>query len=133
MKYYLKLEGDQYTEGVEFSNVSEMKITGVYRKENVQQNVVGDYLVDRIGKEKLTIKAKLNMLSTTEMYSLRQARERIENEFTFDRGGVRTTKKFRINQFEEPTPIYYNPIPNLEGGYNYSVIYPTLTITLEEM
>lgn len=133
MKYYLKLEGTEYTEGVEFSNVSEMEITGIYRKENVQQNIVGDYLVDRVGKEKLTIKAKLNLLNTTEMYSLRQARERIENEFTFDRGGVRTTKKFRINQFEEPSPIYYNPVPNLEGGFNYTVRYPTLTITLEEM
>lgn len=133
MKYYLKLEGDQYTEGVEFSNVSEMRITGVYRKENVQQNIVGDYLIDRVGREKLQITAKLNLLSTTEMYSLRQARERIENEFTFDRGGVRTTKKFRINPFEEPSPIYYNPVPNFEGGYNYSVVYPTLTITLEEM
>lgn len=134
MKYYLKLEGSEYIDGIEFSNVSEMKITGVYRKETTQQNLVGDYLVDRVGKEKLTIHAKLNLLDTTEMYRLRQARDRIENEFTFDRGGVRMTKKFRVNQFEEPTPLYYNPVPDIiNGGYAYTVRYATLNITLEEM
>lgn len=131
-KYYLKIENPGEF-SIEFSNVSEMAITGTYRKESIQQNLLGDLLIDRIGAEKVTINTRINLMNTTEMYRLRQARERIANEVSFDRGGIRTTKTMRIAEFEEPTPVYISPQSFPDGSVSYDIRYLTLNITLEEI
>lgn len=126
MRYYLKI-GDR-----EFPNVSEMEITGVYRKESIQQNLAGGYLIDRAGTEKVKINAKLNLLTREEVVALLQARERISNTVTYERYGIKETAQMVIREFEEPAPVKYqplNPTPGLETEY----CYLTVNITLEEI
>ncbi len=126
MRYYLKI-GDY-----EFPNVSELEITGVYRKESIQQNLAGGYLIDRTGTEKVKIKAKLNLLSRQEMYNLRFSRNQVSNTVTYERNGIMVTAQMIIREFEEPTPVKYQPIdptPGLETEY----LYRTVNITLEEI
>ncbi len=130
MRYYLKIED------FEFPNVSEMEITGVYRKESIQQNLAGGYLIDRAGTEKVKINTKLNLLTSEEFYKLRMARERISNAVTYERGGVKFTKQMIVREFEEPTPLKINPReihPDLGGGIDHDYYYLTANITLEEI
>ncbi len=124
MRYYLKI-GDY-----EFPNVSEMAITGVFRKESIQQNLAGGYLIDRAGTEKITINAKLNMLSWGEMYTLIMARNQISNTVEYERGDIRKTAQMIIREFEEPTPVKYDDKSNAYGARS---IYRSVNITLEEI
>lgn len=120
MRYYLKI-GE-----TEFPNVSDIQINGKYRKENVQTALSGDLLIDRIGTEKITIKAKINMLSTAELNAIMTARDVIFCEVTFDRGAERLTKTMHILDFSEPSPIY------LFGDKEKGIVYNSITITAEE-
>lgn len=126
MRYYLKIRD------YEFPNVSEMEITGTFRKESIQQNLAGSYLIDRTGAEKVKIEAKLNLLTRAEMYNLRYARNQMSNAVTYDRNGVRTTSQMIIREFAEPTPVKYTP-SDTSSGVDTEYIYLTLNITLEEI
>lgn len=121
MKYYLNVNGTEY------KNVSALQIAQKYRAENVQKNLSGGYLIDRLGGEKITITAILNMLTDTEMSALRTAVAAISCPVIFDRGATRTTKTMRIVPFTEPSPIYYY------GDKNKGIMYGSVKLVMEEM
>lgn len=121
MKYYLNING------VEYKNVSTLQIGQKYRAESVKQNLSGGYLIDRMGGEKITLTASLNMLSDAELVALRAAAAAIACEVIFDRGGTRTTKTMRIVPFTEPSPIYYY------GDKAKGIMYGSIRLTMEEM
>lgn len=120
MQYYFNINGTEF-------NASDLKITGVYRKENVQTNLAGGLLIDRIGEEKLKLSVKLNLLTQEQMLTLRAARASVTCTATFDRGDDRVEKQMHIAQFTEPSPIYF--YGNKEQGF----LYGSLTITMEEV
>ena len=121
MKYYLSINGAEY------SNVSTLQIAQKYRAESVKQNLSGGLLVDRMGGEKITLTASLNMLSDTELTALRAAVAAISCEVIFDRGATRTAKTMRVLPFTEPSPIYYY------GDKEKGIMYGSIKLTLEEM
>ncbi|MDE7398970.1 MAG: hypothetical protein K2N06_05515 [Oscillospiraceae bacterium] len=121
MKYYLEIDSTV------FSNVSKLEISGKHRMESVQTNLAGDYVVDRIGNEKLKLSATLNLLTDEEMQVLRDAKDAISCDMTFYRGETLITKSMRILDFTEPSPIYFN------GSMSKGLRYGKLTINAEEM
>lgn len=121
MKYYLSINGTI------FPNVSTLEVSGKYRKENVQTNLAGNYIVDRMGSEKISISAKLNFLEDSQMQILRAAKEAISCDMSFYRGETLITKTMRILDFTEPSPIYF--FDNINRGLRYG----SLTIKAEEM
>lgn len=121
MKYYLKINGAEY------KNCSSLQIAQKYRAESVKQNLSGGYLIDRMGGEKITLSAKINMLSDTELTALREAVAAISCEVIFDRGATRTTKTMRVVPFTEPSPIYYY------GDKNKGIMYGSIALKMEEM
>lgn len=121
MKYFLKING------VEYQNVSSITITGKYRNESVQKNLAGGYIVDRIGTEKITLNAVLNMLTPADMAALRAARALVSCEVEFDRDNSRHKKTMRILEFIEPPPLYFY------GKKEAGMIYDKINITAEEM
>jgi hypothetical protein len=121
VKYYLKVNG------VEYSNVSAVIVAPKYRAEKVMKNLSGGYLIDRLGGEKITLTATLNMLTDAELTALRAAVTAIACEVVFDRGATRTTKTMRIVPFTEPSPIYYY------GDKNKGMIYGSIQLVMEEM
>lgn len=120
MEYYLSINGTVF-------NTSELEVKGTYRKENVQTNLAGGLLVDRIGSEKIEITAKFNLVTDEQMTALRAARSSISCPVTFDRGNSRTTKTMRILDFTEPSPIYFY------GSKNQGMRYGSVTVEMEEM
>ena len=121
MKYYLNING------IEYKNVSTLQIGQKYRAESVKQNLSGGYLIDRLGGEKITLTASLNMLTDAELTSLRAAVAAISCEVIFDRGATRTTKTMRVLPFTEPSPIYYY------GDKEKGIVYGLIRLTMEEM
>ena len=121
MKYYLKVNNKEY------NNVSSLQIAQKYRAESVKQNLAGGYLIDRMGSEKITLTASLNMLTDAELIELRSAVAAISCEVIFDRGATRTTKTMRVVPFTEPSPIYYY------GDKNKGIMYGSITLRMEEM
>jgi hypothetical protein len=121
MKYYLNINGAEY------KNVSALQIGQKYRAESVKQNLSGGYLIDRMGGEKITLTASLNMLSDAELTALRAAVAAISCEVIFDRGATRTTKTMRVLPFTEPSPIYYY------GDKSKGIMYGSIRLTMEEM
>lgn len=121
MKYYLNINGAEY------SNVSSLQIAQKYRAESVKQNLSGGYLIDRLGGEKITLTASLNMLSDAELTALRAAVAAISCEVIFDRGATRTTKTMRVVPFTEPSPIYYY------GDKSKGIMYGSIVLKMEEM
>lgn len=120
MRYYLKIGNTV------FNNVSALTVAGSYRTENVTTTITGNYIVDRIGGEKLKITATINLLTESEMDALRAAREAMFVDVTFDRGNTRTAKTMRLSDFTEPSPLYF--YGDKSKGYRYG----TVTITAEE-
>lgn len=121
VKYYLKVNSKEYT------NVSALTIKQGYRAETVKQNLSGGYLIDRLGGEKITVTAKLNMLTDTDISELRAAVGLIYCVVEFDRGNTRTSKIMRILPFTEPSPIYYY------GDKAKGIVYGSITLKMEEM
>lgn len=121
MKYYLKIND------TEFPNCSKLEVTCESRSESVKTTLSGKYLIDRIGSTKLSVKAKVNMLSESEMGVLRTAYLNIKANVTFYYGAGRVTKSMRIQAFDEPSPLpYYNDRAN---GY----VYGSVELVMEEM
>lgn len=121
MKYYLNINGS------EFGNVSQLEITSTYRRENIQMNLAGDSLIDRIGEAKVKLNVKLNFLTADQMVLLRAAKIAFFVPVIFDRGTARVEKNMHILDFTEPSPIYVN------GKLSDGVYYGTVKITMEEM
>ncbi len=121
MKYYLNINGTEYP------NVSELEIAGVYRMESKQTNLAGDYLIDRTGSEKVSLTAKLNLLTVEQMALLRAAREAVSCTVIFDRGDTRFEKEMHIKDFTEPSPLYFY------GDKAKGIRYGSLTVEMEEM
>ena len=121
MKYYLKIND------TEFTNCSKLEVSCKSRSESVKTTLSGKYLIDRIGSLKLSVKAKVNMLSESEMGVLRTAYQNIKANVTFYYGAGRVTKSMRIQAFDEPSPLpYYNDRAN---GY----VYGSVELVMEEM
>lgn len=121
MKYYLKINN------TEFTNCSALEVTCESRSESVKTTLSGKYLVDRIGSTKLSVSAKVNMLSESEMSVLRSAYQNIKANVTFYYGANLIVKSMRIKAFNEPSPLpYYNDRAN---GY----IYGSVELEMEEM
>lgn len=128
MRYYLKIE--DYV----FPNVSEMEITSVYRKESIQQNLAGGYLIDRGGTPKVMIKAKLNLLTRSEMVDLRFARDKLSIAVEYERTGAKYTAQMTLREYAEPSPVKTNPHAiNQDPDTDYDYYYPTVNIVLEEL
>ena len=107
MKYYLKINN------TEFSNCSALEVTCESRSESVKTTLSGKYLIDRIGSTKLTVSAKVNMLSESEMSVLRSAYQNIKANVTFYYGANLIVKSMRIKAFNEPSPLpYFNDRAN---------------------
>lgn len=121
MRYYLNINGTS------FSNVSTLTVSGKYRIQSVQTNLAGDYIIDRIGNEKVSLSATLNLITDSEMQALRAAKNAISVDVTFHRGVTLTTKTMRILDFTEPSPIYF--FDDINKGLRYG----KLTISAEEM
>lgn len=121
MKYYLKINN------TEFTNCSALEVTCESRSESVKTTLSGKYLIDRIGNTKLSVSAKVNMLSESEMSVLRSAYQSIKANVTFYYGANLIVKSMRIKAFNEPSPLpYYNDRAN---GY----IYGSVELEMEEM
>lgn len=120
MKYYLSINGTEF-------NASTLEAKGVYRKENVQTNLAGGLLVDRIGSEKVELSAKLNLITDEQMAVLRAARAAVSCTVIFDRGNTRTTKTMHLLDFTEPSPIYFY------GDKSKGMRYGAVTVEMEEM
>ena len=120
MEYYLSINGTEF-------NTSELEVKGTYRKENVQTNLAGGLLVDRIGNEKVEITAKLNLITDEQMTALRAARALISCPVIFDRGNTRITKTMRVLDFAEPSPKYFY------SDKSQGMRYGSMTVEMEEM
>lgn len=120
MEYYLSIDGTEFV-------ASQLEITGEYRRENQQMNLAGDLLIDRIGKEKITLKVKLNLIKPSELNIIRTARRNISCSVSFYRGILLVTKTMHIKQFTEPSPIYFF------GDMNKGVRYGSIELELEEL
>lgn len=121
MKYYLKINN------TEFTNCSALEVTCESRSESVKTTLSGKYLIDRVGSTKLSVSAKVNMLSESEMSVLRSAYQNIKANVTFYYGANLIVKSMRIKAFNEPSPLpYYNDRAN---GY----IYGSVELEMEEM
>ena len=120
MKYYIKIDNVEY-------NASVLEITTVYRNENVQTNLAGGLLIDRIGTGKVNITAQLDMLTVEKMAELRKSRYAITCKVTVDRGDYRTNYNMRILNFTEPSPIYFY------GDKSQGIRYGSVTLKMEEI
>lgn len=122
MKYYLKINDTV------FQNVSEIEITNAYRNETISYSLGGTTTVERVGKSKLTVETKINMLSAEEMTALKNAVQlATENTCEFYQNGVLQTKKMRVLPFTEPSPLHYF------GDTANEYIYGSVEIEMEEV
>ena len=120
MKYYLKIDG------VEYHNCSDLQITGNYRMQSIQTALSGDLLIDRIGGEKLTVRAKISAVTVEEFKALQKSKDAIFSEWTFDRGDQRETHTMYIQEFDEPAPLYFY------GDKDKGLMYGAIEVTAEE-
>lgn len=120
MKYYLSINGTEFAASV-------LEVKSIYRRENVQTNLAGGLLIDRIGSEKLKITTKINLITDEQMIALRTARALTSCAVSFDRGNTRVTKTMHMLDFTEPSPIYFY------GNKSNGMRYGSITLEMEEM
>lgn len=121
MRHYLKI-GD-----TEFSSCSELQVIESVRAESVKTTLSGAYLIDRVGSPRLSVTAKITMLSEKEMVALRTMYTNVKADVSFFYGSAIVTKSMRIKPFKQPAPTYY--YGDRANGY----MYKSVTVEMEEM
>ncbi len=101
MHYYLKINDTV------LPNVSELQITEAYRNETVTYSLGGTMTVERLGKAKISIKAKVNAITPEIMTALKDAVQlSVNTTVYFYQGDKLRVRKMRISPFTEPSPLY---------------------------
>lgn len=122
MKYYLDIND------MEFPNVSTLEIEEKYRNETKTYTLGGTLTVDRIGKTKISLTAKINMITPEQMKHLKEAVQlSTETVCKFYQGETLLEKRMKISDFSEPSPLYFY------GDREQGMIYGYVEITAEEV
>lgn len=98
-----------------------------YRKESLQVNLAGGYLLDRTGTQKISLSVKLNALTPSDVGYLKCAYTNGSAVVKFYVDNTLTTKTMILRNMELPSPIYYY------GDRSNGIVYPSVTLSLEEM
>ena len=122
MKYYLKVND------VELKNVSALEIQEAYRNETISYSLGGTTTVERVGTAKLHVNAKVNMIDSDEMKTLKNAVQLATNTVCeFYQNDKLVSKNMRVLPFTEPSPLYF--FGDREQGY----IYGSVELEMEEV
>ncbi len=128
MKYYFAIGG------FAFSNVSNIKITKVYRAESTIENLSGGILKDRAGNKKTNISVTFGGLTAEEMKKLDECYDGYSSllttvSFYEDESGTNEPSKYTmtLESFTKPAPIYYY------GDRKKGLIYPKMTVKFTEV
>lgn len=120
MKYYVEINDTEFS-------ASKLEVTSLHRMESIQNNLVGDLLIDRAGTPKIKLSVTFNLLTEAQMAVLDGARDDVTCKVRFDRGSERIKKTMHIFEYTEPSPIYFF------GDKEQGIRYGTVTVQMEEM
>lgn len=122
MHYYLKINK------MVLPNVSELQIKEAYRNETINYSLGGTMTVERIGKARYSLKAKVNAITPEIMAVLREAVQLATGtNVYFYQGDEWKVRKMYISPFTEPSPRYF--YDDREKGY----IYDSVELEMEEV